>query len=298
MSFATPRLSILLPVPSTRAASERTAWEETLVSVLENRPAACEVLIVHDGTYEDPFELGDEARFAVADSSALVDCIAAGCDTAWGRYVHVLTAGMKVTPQWCDHALPQFEDFDVAAVAPLIRYRDDQTILAAGWTDVPGRLMDPIGSGENSLHALSIPTGKRAGVYLDASFWRREVLRSLTRACAPTDPLVANYSYHHLCSSQGWRCVVAANSVLTTDRDLAVDQSSAGRGRTLRSIRNHFCRGGAGTAAMGAVRGLLAGEIGESIGQATAAISPVKVAKWFNVDAVHSGEQYELVRRA
>ncbi len=44
-----PRLSIIVPY-----CRDEAAFETTLVSVLENRPNQCEVLVPHDGSYQDP----------------------------------------------------------------------------------------------------------------------------------------------------------------------------------------------------------------------------------------------------
>ncbi len=67
-----PRLSIVVPI-----SRDLAAFESTLISVLENRPRDCEVLVTHDGSYDDPFNLCDEVRFVIADSAALVDLVSA-----------------------------------------------------------------------------------------------------------------------------------------------------------------------------------------------------------------------------
>ena len=58
-----PQLSIVVPVHGDAAA-----FESTLISVLENQPAASEVIVAHDGSYDDPFDLGEEVRFVSAGS--------------------------------------------------------------------------------------------------------------------------------------------------------------------------------------------------------------------------------------
>ena len=50
-----PRLSIVV-----FCFHDTQLLEETLVSVLQNRPDNSEVLVMHDGTYEDPYDLADE----------------------------------------------------------------------------------------------------------------------------------------------------------------------------------------------------------------------------------------------
>jgi hypothetical protein len=291
-TIATPRLSILLPL-----GQDRESFENTLISVLENRPSACEILVAHDGSYDDPFDLGDEVRFVIAESNGLVDAVAAGCDSAWGRYIHILEGGFLATEGWTNAALGKFEHANAAVVAPVIRSRLDETILAAGWTDTAARLMAAYSVGQTEVESVR---GRALGAYLSASFWRREVLRSMTRACASVDPLVATYAYQHLCKSAGWKCVLAEQSTITiNDRDFTMDDVSLSRGKTLRALCNHFCGGGATTGIVAMLSGIANLRLfPESIGQVLGGISPGNVAKWFNVDQVYSTENYESIRKA
>ena len=74
-----PRLSIVIPI-----GRDLTAFERTLISVLENPVDGSEVLVCHDGSYDDPFALGDEIRFVIADSDNPLDLISAGASQARG----------------------------------------------------------------------------------------------------------------------------------------------------------------------------------------------------------------------
>ena len=56
-----PRLSIVIP-----ALASVEALERTLVSVLEKRPADCEIIVVLNTSYDDPYQLTDEVHFASA----------------------------------------------------------------------------------------------------------------------------------------------------------------------------------------------------------------------------------------
>jgi len=56
-----PRLSIVIPV-----LGDPRKLDDTLVSVLENRPAHCEILVVHNEPYDDPYQLSNEVCFIEA----------------------------------------------------------------------------------------------------------------------------------------------------------------------------------------------------------------------------------------
>ena len=77
-----PRLSIVIPV-----LGDSQQLDDTLVSVLENRPANCEILVVHNEPYHDPYHLSDEVQFVEAQCGAsMVACIEAriGCQPVGG----------------------------------------------------------------------------------------------------------------------------------------------------------------------------------------------------------------------
>ena len=55
------RLSIVIPV-----LGDQKPLDDTLVSILENRPANCELVVVHNTPYNDPYGLSGEVQFVQA----------------------------------------------------------------------------------------------------------------------------------------------------------------------------------------------------------------------------------------
>src|SRR5437867_772038 len=91
--------------------------EAGLVSVLENRPSACEVLLVLNGPYGDPYQLHDEVRFIAGPNGATwTESCNLGLEHASGEIVHLLRPGVQVTPDWTNASLRHFHQADVAAV--------------------------------------------------------------------------------------------------------------------------------------------------------------------------------------
>ena len=169
-----PRLSIV--IPSLGGAEE---FEATLASVLQNRPADCEVLVVHRGAYNDPYALAGEVRFLQADEDSLVGQMNAALRHAVGTIVHFLRCGLETTEGWAEAPLAHFANPDVGAVVPLVLAQDRQTLRAAGirWTRGGRRqvVADPriIQPGHGRLRAGIL------GPTLLAGFYRREVLCAL-----------------------------------------------------------------------------------------------------------------------
>ena len=123
-----PRLSIVIPV-----FGNLRQLEEGLVSVLENRPDDCQVVVVLAQPYDDPYDLKEEVLFVAAPSgSGLARSINAGIRASFSPVVHVLACGAEVTPGWADAALPHFDCPDVAAVAPAVIGRNGSQDVRAG----------------------------------------------------------------------------------------------------------------------------------------------------------------------
>jgi hypothetical protein len=107
--------------------------EQGLVSVLENRPGDCEIVVPCCDDYSDPYQLEGEVRFVSAPRHdgwlAAVNC---GVEACRAPLVHVLSPGLSVTDGWTEPALLHFRDPAVAAVAPLVvdAARPQRTVAA------------------------------------------------------------------------------------------------------------------------------------------------------------------------
>ena len=215
-----PRVSIVVPLQR-----DERLFEETLLSVLENQVEGCEILAVHNGTYSDPFDLGDEVKFVLARSSNLVDLIRDAYDATRGSVVHVLGSGLRGRAGWIEAALEEFSDNNVATVSP----------AATGWCDDPGRLCRPIVK-SRSRQRLS---GQNRGFYVNAFFARRRVLGNLLDAVAPAmnDPIAVSYAFGCLLKRAGWQTVECPECLIDTCQSEALeDASNEQRGQCLSAI--------------------------------------------------------------
>ena len=110
------KLSIVIP-----AFGNQTDIDETLVSVLENRPSDCEILLTHSESYVDPYQLDDEIRLVEAPHPCRLSMLNQGFAAANGRIVHTICPGISVTEGWCEAALESFaEDANLGSLAPSI----------------------------------------------------------------------------------------------------------------------------------------------------------------------------------
>lgn len=113
-----PRLSIIVPYRNNDARLEMT-----LLSVLENRPQDCEIIVVHCGTYTNPYELDDEVIFVEEERRAnTAQLLNAGVMAACSPIVCVLLDGVVVRGDWNNSAIDQLLPSNKAAVAASVRY--------------------------------------------------------------------------------------------------------------------------------------------------------------------------------
>lgn len=179
------RLSVVIP------ATDLSGLEETLVSVLENRPPDCDVVVAVAAAYDDPWNIREEVTFVEPPrGSGLVGCIQAGVAAARGDVIHVLAAGWKATEGWTEPALQHFARGGVAAVVPLaVSDADRGQPVSAGVRRTTGGRSVPV-----------VPRRTKGGIAtgglpsapsLEAGFWRADVLTGIGFSAACGDALAA-----------------------------------------------------------------------------------------------------------
>ncbi len=115
--------------------------EQTLASVLQNRPQSSEIIVVHRGVYNDPYELGSEIQFEEkAEDCHLAEMLNEGIQKAEGEIVHILMAGLEVEEGWCKTPIQWFEHAVLASVVPIVLDGIDRQIVASLGVK-PGPLM-------------------------------------------------------------------------------------------------------------------------------------------------------------
>ncbi len=198
-----PGLSIVVPF-----LGNVKLLEDTLVSVLENRPEACEVLVVLNEDYDDPYSLHGEVSFVASRPDAgLVGALYRGVVASKSPVVHILACGMAACQQWTAAAMPHFDDPHVGAVAPLVLQADR-----------PDRVVSAGLAYHRNGRVRCLSEGRRAGKVVPhcgpfvpdirAAFYRRSALleldgwnRRATFGLAGTDLALA-------LQHQGFRCIL------------------------------------------------------------------------------------------
>lgn len=206
------RLSIVVPV-----TGDTAALEETLVSVLENRPADTEVLVGLGCDYADPWGIGDEVTFVAAPrGSGVVGCVNAALDRATGDVIHVLAAGWRATPGWTDGAVALIEAGSADAVVPLAVAADDPLrVVEAGLRVTRGGRRKPVVPRRSAAHADAYQpprTRDPVGPTLAAGFWSAAVLDRVGPRFAPACGILADADVAVALARTGGRTMVESAS--------------------------------------------------------------------------------------
>ncbi|MBA2113353.1 glycosyltransferase [Bremerella alba] len=157
-------LKVSIVIPSVDNAHR---LETTLISLLENRPSECEIVVPHSGYYEDPYNIADEVRLIeVPAARNEIELTAVAWSMCKAPIVHTLAAGATVEPGWLENALACFQRPEVMAVAPQSHYRDASE-------PVQGVFADDFG-----LRAAATAATMQAPM-LQASFYRYSLLAAV-----------------------------------------------------------------------------------------------------------------------
>ncbi len=131
------RLSIVVP-----HHDDDTFLENTLVSLLENRDASQEIVVVHNGSYFDPYQLGkDEVVMVEAPKHySISQQLNLGFSAATASLIQVLFPGTEVTANWANDALELLETENVACVGiPSSIKNSSRTVYGMESTALPRR---------------------------------------------------------------------------------------------------------------------------------------------------------------
>ncbi len=213
-NLAVPRLSILIPV-----LGNLDRLEDTLVSVLENRPHDSQIVVALDQSYDDPYELTDELTFVQGSRElGVAECLNLGLAATEAPIVHVLRCGAEVEPNWAEPALEAFDDPDVASVAPLVldRAERDRVLCAGVGYQSAGRFRR-LAEGM-SLAGAKIPRRELVGPEVWAAFYRRSAVWQAGGFSSEAGDRLVGVDMGLWLAQAGWQTVFEPQSRLFVDQ--------------------------------------------------------------------------------
>lgn len=209
--------------------------------MLQNRPQRCEVVVVLNRKYDDPYDLASEVRFVhLPEIRSVAEAAAQAIPLCRAPIMHLLVAGVEVDEGWTEAALAHFYDDRIAVVAPLLlTSRSSDVIESAGIEYHRGGRTVRRGHGA-AAESMSIG-GDVLGTPLFAGFYRRAALTVVPRAfeTAVTDE-AADADLALQLKSAGYRAVYESGSIVYREAATLPPTSSftAGRGAQRLFFRN------------------------------------------------------------
>ena len=256
------QLSIVLPV-----LQRVPLVEESLVSILENRPADCEILVVLNAPYADPYKLADEVRFIEAGRRAgWIECLNAGIAASVAPIVHVLAPGVQVSEGWTGTIQRHFKDPLVAAVSPLVLEAEaHDRFVTVGESYRLGGWARQVGQGR-SLADLGPWAAEAQGPSLLAGFYRKSALLGLGGFDAGLGPQGAAVDLALHLKAQGFRSVLDPQAkVYASAEARSFGGSSFGNALAAERLFLRHTRQGRWLTALAAHGWLVAGELIRSL---------------------------------
>lgn len=222
--------------------------------MLEHRSANDRVLVVLHQPYSDPhgIEGEDGVRFLnVTDES----CTMRGLNRALAQvetpFVHLLASGTSVTEGWTEVACAQFQDSEVAVVAPhILDFDNPRRAIGLGVVYRHGGYLQLLHS------AYVFDEHVRVAPHASASFYRREALEAIGGFDSSLSLRLAGVDASMAMAEIGWRvamepnCRILARRIATASQTVFQRTREAERlfwrwadfGGLTRSLFSHFQR--------------------------------------------------------
>lgn len=165
-----PSLSVIVPF-----RGNDSALETTVLSILENRTQDTEVLVVHDGSYSDPYDLAEEVVFVQAKATeGVVGLLNEGIMAACSPVVNIVLDGVVLSEGWQRAALEKLaSDDELAAVAVV------QQVTGSKQFGISEAALDELARLRSEMGVLNQAGQDCAGPQLACGFFRKSILLAL-----------------------------------------------------------------------------------------------------------------------
>lgn len=167
------KLALIVPV-----AGPQADVDATLVSVLENRPADCQVLVPCPASYQDPYQLEDEVRFIACPSDDLALLLNAAIEACEAEIIQFILPGMSVCAEWTNAALERFDaEPELAALSPVaLQVEKPDRVSALGIRYLRSGRKSYVGQGRKKRSAKPVAIDAPT---LHGGYFRREVFAEI-----------------------------------------------------------------------------------------------------------------------
>ena len=172
--------SIIIPM-----VGREQAFDDTLASILRGQSAQCQIIIAHDGSYSDPYDLRREVAFVQTEngSNDMAALLNAAIPYTTCPLTAIVRPGVQLPEHWLDSITNAFDDPSVGSVAvPVVDEANPNRIAAGGISLQAGLNRKLIGAGHR-LKKRSVKKFRPLGPTLWACFYRTALLKTVFPLC-------------------------------------------------------------------------------------------------------------------
>ena len=237
MATDSPRFSIVVPI-----IGDDNLFEQTLASLLRDQSVDTDVILVHDGAYQDPYSLAEEGvRIVDAGSRRLAVMLNQAVAEAKSEMIAIVRPGVELPLNWQETVEPSFRQKTVASVAPVIvPLSEPSEIVAAGVTTNYGfqRILE--GDGDKVADRV-LSRLRPIGPTMWAAFYRRSTLEMIGNFDETIDDQYLDLDVALTLKNLGYKCHFAEQCMATITRPLLITRQAdlAHGGSAQRSIVRH-----------------------------------------------------------
>ncbi len=208
------QISILVPVLDNLAA-----FEDTLASILCHQPGNSELIVIHSGDYQDPYDLEYEGvKFLEGEpgehwTQTMMQAAARLLDS---QIVHTICPGVQVDEGWCDEAVQAFADARIAMASPVLVSESEPDFVVSIGVGRSASFRRKL-VGENIKGAQLARLGHAVaseivGPTSWCGFYRREILQAFWNSRWPLDCDVWDLDFGLCCQQLGLKNQILSDS--------------------------------------------------------------------------------------
>jgi hypothetical protein len=236
------RFSIIVPV-----LGDRRLLDDTLASVLRYRSESCQVVVVHDGTYDDPYGLEGEIELAsISRRSQLIRLFNCGLSQATGDLIALIRPGVELDEGWNDAVESSFADPQVGCVTPLIVTPAEPTVMVAAGVKKGFGFRRQLVGNQKKLAPRTLRRMAPAGPTSWAAFYRRSALDQLGPIDEQLDPHYLDLEIALGLATLGYKNAISEDCLVDAERAMLVlRESELPHGKSAqRALRRHVRENG------------------------------------------------------
>jgi hypothetical protein len=235
--------SIIIPM-----IGREQAFDDTLASVLRSKSADCQIIVAHDGTYSDPYDLRREVTFVQSDNGSdnLAALLNAAIPSATCPMTAIVKPGIELPEGWNDSVASAFDDQSVGSIAAPVVHADNPDRIATGGVSLAAGLNRKLVGAGQRLKKRSTKKLRPLGPTLWAGFYRTSLLQAVAPLCGQMEPVYLDVDIALAARTLDLNCRWLPEVVIHIDQPKSIQaEASRPHGRSAqRATRRHGLNSG------------------------------------------------------